>query len=315
MAHPHLQEARDGAAAKLRRIAGFHGTPRNPSGNDSPDGTSGGGKFMAERPGEVISNGPQPSLGLASLKAEGKRPKRNLGKFARGGRTKGKGKGTTVNVMISPSPSSGGPPPMMPPQALPMPRPAGPPPGPAGMPGAAPPPGLPPGAIPPRPGMPPPGMMPHRSGGRAFKRGGAVAPQYPQKVKTAHKQDLSSEGYKRGGKAKKYADGGPLPAAQPPVQMSPQQLAQMSNASNMQGKMQGLQAGRMMNQMRPPQGMAAPAMPQSNVPPGMGLRKHGGKVKRKDGGRTYDAGSITGEGRIEKIKAYGNKAHTKAKSV
>ncbi|HZS57515.1 MAG TPA: hypothetical protein VFA65_24155 [Bryobacteraceae bacterium] len=228
--HPHLKEARDGHADKLRRIAGYHGTPRNPAGNTSTGGTSGGGMFMAEKPGQEIPNGPQASVGLASVGAEGKKPKRNLGKFARGGRTKHKG--TTVNVMVSPHQA-----PMMPP---PMPRPAAPPaiapPGmAAGMPGpAGPPPGLPPGALPPRPGMPPM-MPPHAAGGRAFKRGGKVAsstaPQYPQKVKTAHAQKLGA-----------------------------------------------------------PKGF-------------------------KKGGRTFDAGSLTGDGRKEKIKAYGKKAHAKPKKV
>lgn len=222
--HPHLKEARDGHADKIRRINGAHGTKGNPSGNQSPGGTSGNGKFMAEKPGENIPNGPQGSVGLASIKAEGKKPSRNLGKFARGGRTKGK-KGTTVNIVVSPS----HPPMPTAAPAMPMPHPAVAPPA-GGMPGAGgPPPGLPPGAL--RPGMMPPGippgMPPRALGGRAFKRGGKVAentaPQYPQKVKTAHKQDL--------------------------------------------------------------------------------------KAKFKRGGAAYDAGSLTGDGRLEKVKNYGKKAH------
>lgn len=73
-------------------------------------------------------------------------------------------------------------------------------------------------------------MMPHKRGGRTYKNGGSVAPQYPQTVKTASKQDL-----------------------------------------------------------------------KSNL--------------RKNGGRTYDAGSVSGEGRLEKIRNYGRKAHMKAKAV
>lgn len=88
------------------------------------------------------------------------------------------------------------------------------------------------------------------------KRGGKVAPQYPQKVKTAHQQDLSSHGYKHGG----HAD-------------AEQDLAMIKRTVK------------------------------------------SGALKRKDGGRTFDAGSLSGEGRMEKIKAYGKKAHMKAKAV
>jgi hypothetical protein len=267
--HPHLKEARDSAGSKLKRIAGFHGTEANPSGNKSPRGTL-ANPGMAERPGEVIPNGPQGSVGLASIEAEGKAPRRNLGKFARGGRAKHH-KGTNVNIMIGQP--SGAPPiaPMGAP-ALPMPRP----------PMAGPPPGAPPGMPPPGmgPGMPPPGMGPpgiRKSGGRAFKRGGSVAPQYPQRVKTAVKQpSLRPDMKKHGGGVKKKAYGGPMMPGQMPVNP--------------------MMAGR-------------PVMPQQ-MP--MVARK-GGKVKRAHGGRTYDAGSLTGIGRLEKIENYGRKAHDNPK--
>lgn len=161
--HPHLKEAREGHSSKLKRIAGYHGTPRNPAGNESPGGTTGSFPGGAERAGEVLPNGPQAAVGLDNIKAEGKSPRRNLGKFARGGRTK---KGTTVNVMVSPAPAAA---PAAAP-AMPMPHPpmpmAGPPPGGPGLPPGAgmPPPGGPPGGL-------PPGMM-HKAGGRAFKAGG-----------------------------------------------------------------------------------------------------------------------------------------------
>ncbi len=210
MAHPHLKEAREGHESKLRRLSGAHGTVENPSGNqpvEVVDGGEGGerpqlpwGKRYSETP-----SGPQDAVGL--------KPKKNLGKFARGGRAKHKGKSTNVNIMIGhpggppPGPAippgaalpglPGGAPPMMRP---PMPPPGGPPGMPPGGPGG--PPGLPPGLA---------GMMPHKLGGRAFKKGGAV--------------------------------------------------------------------------------------------------------KRASGGRTFTAGACSGEGREEKIEAYGKKAHMKPKAV
>lgn len=99
-----------------------------------------------------------------ALKMDGKHPKERADRRARGGRTKHKGSGkTNVNVIIAPhSGAPAGGPPMappgvgaapMPPRPMPMP-----PPGAGGPPGA----------------MPPPGMAPHKSGGRAYAKGGAV---------------------------------------------------------------------------------------------------------------------------------------------
>lgn len=55
------------------------------------------------------------------------------------------------------------------------------------------------------------------------------------------------------------------------------------------------------------------------VKPAALQRKDGGTVlaplQRKDGGRTYHAGADSGPGRLEKVKAYGKKAHMKAKAV
>lgn len=364
MAHPHLKEARDGMEAKLRKIAGFHGGRNNPSGNEGSDGTAGSGKFMAERPGEVINSGPQRSVGLKSVKAEGRRPKKNLGKFARGGRAKHKG--TNVNIMISPGQSQGPAPGMSP--ALPMPRP------PMPMPGG-PPPGLPPGAMPPGgmpPGAPPMGM--HRSGGRAFKKGGRIKKAFGGPLGMPQGAQGMPQGAANTGPAMFIPPQGGAP--QNP-QMNPQgaMLRQALMQRQMQGNggMGGMPGGMMRRPMMP-QGAPGQAMPGNGQPlppaavvpaPAAGpsdlpAAKRGGKVapqypqkvktahqqdlsshgykhgghadaeqdlamikrtvkpgalKRKDGGRTFDAGSLSGEGRMEKIKAYGKKAHMKAKAV
>lgn len=101
-----------------------------------------------------------------AVKARSDRPNR-----ASGGRVKTKSRGTTVNVIVAPTGGVE--------QPIPTPAPAAPPP-------VVPPrpPGLPPSA-----GMPPPGgmpMPPMSTGGRAYKRGGAVSDASQGKTPVQH---------------------------------------------------------------------------------------------------------------------------------
>lgn len=112
----------------------------------------------------------------SDTKVPGKKSGGRLDAFARGGRAKGKGHNTKININIAPKgdhpplggapPMLGGPPPMLggPPPGLP---PGGPPPGLGGPPPGGPPPGL--------GGPKPPGMM--ARGGRLKMKGGAETGQ------------------------------------------------------------------------------------------------------------------------------------------
>lgn len=119
-------------------------------------------------------------------------------KYARGGRTKGK---TNININVMPAAPEAAPamPPTLPAGmgAVPAPKPPMPPP-PGPMAG-----GMPPGLL---PGMPPGAgpMMPHKSGGRAYKKGGAVsaasiaANAVHKHEKHLHKGEKETK-FKRGG--------------------------------------------------------------------------------------------------------------------
>lgn len=163
--HPHHKEAHSSMEAKLRKLSGAHGTRDNPSGNESAPVNEDSGPHV------------KPKGKRAALVDGYNKTKPNLGKYARGGRTKHKG--TNVNVIVG-HPGAGAPPPMAGAPALPMPPPRPP----VGPPMAGGPPGgMPPGMMPPGGGLPP-GMIPpggppmplRKAGGRAFKRGGKVHP-------------------------------------------------------------------------------------------------------------------------------------------
>lgn len=174
-------------------------------------------------------------------------------------------KSTHVNVIVAPQAGGG-----MTPAAMP-PRPpvavAPPPPRPA-MP---PPP-------PPAQGMPPPGMGARPPG--MMKRGGGI-----QKTEESGKPWETTMQSKRGGRTMKRDLGGAAPAgAQPPT---PQQIQQY----------QAMRAQQMGN---------APQMPQTGTPGNMPMQKRGGRAERRAGGGVdMHAGAGGGEGRIEKMHAYG----------
>ena len=109
---------------------------------------------------------------------EGKSAKHRLDRRAGGGRVKGKGGKTNVNVIVAHpgGAGAGAPPPMMPPPAAPMPLP--PPRPPMPPPGAMPPPGGPPGA------MPLGGPM-RAGGGRVGKLGRSRGSELEKTLKTA----------------------------------------------------------------------------------------------------------------------------------
>lgn len=69
--------------------------------------------------------------------------------------------------------------------------------------------------------------------------------------------------------------------------------------------------------MMPPGGPGAspggPAMPPGAPPPGM-MHKRGGAAYKR-GGKVYDAGAASGEGRLEKVAAYGKNSKKPAKAV
>jgi hypothetical protein len=142
MAHPH-QEHRDHKVSE-RRLHSLYG--------HMPHRASGGSvEHSDEREDKALVKS---MVKGASLKAAGGKVKARADRpcRARGGKVK-KAKGhTSVNVIVAPQ--GGGMPPGPPPMAMKPPMPAGPPPG-------APPPGAPP-------------MMPHKAGGRAYKKGGRV---------------------------------------------------------------------------------------------------------------------------------------------
>ena len=193
MAHPHLQEARAGAAAKIKRLSGAHGTFEHPSGNEPAPG--------------VVPSGPQRASGLG---VTGNKPRMRMDKFARGGAAKHKKGGTHVNVIVAPGGGHPQPTPVPvpmggPPGGMPMPPPrppmAGPPPGAGG-----PPPGLaPPGAGGP-PGLPP-GLR--KNGGRTFKRGGKVEHDDAAEDRAMVKKMVKPAAMKRahGGRTGKYDAG------------------------------------------------------------------------------------------------------------
>lgn len=161
--HPHLKESRSGHEAKLKKLSGTHGTENNPSGN-------------IPRSYEV-RNGPQRN----GVTAEGKAPKPNLGKFARGGRAKNKG--TTVNVVVAPKAGPDMPAAMPPVAGMPVPAPSAPPP----MAGPA----------------LPPGVPPRKNGGRTYKRGGSVKMRVGAGSGEGREEKARKYGAKTHGKAPK----------------------------------------------------------------------------------------------------------------
>lgn len=199
----------------------------------------------------------------------------HLGKRARGGST-GK-KGTHVNVIVAPQ--GGGMHPPMPGGGMPAPpppRPAAPPPAAPRPPMPAPPPGA--GMMPPGGGMRPPGMM---------KRGGGV-----KKMVEAGTPSENLLQAKRGGKIHRRDVGGPT--GMPMTGAAPQAQGQQGPTP------QQIQAARAM--------MAQKAAQQGGQPmPGqMPMQKRGGRTERANGGGVHmEAGAGGGEGRIEKMHAYG----------
>ena len=162
-------------------------------------------------------------------------------------------------------------------------------------------PGLPPGGS---PGMVQPGMMPRKNGGKA---------EHPHRerdlkdaeelVRDHRKLEGGREARASGGKAGKGkmnvniiigGHGQPQQPPQPPA--GPPPMAPHP-------------------QMPPPPPPQMP--PQSAMPPGAGAPPPGlvpppGPMPRKSGGRAYldmEYGAGGGKGRLEKIKAYGNKLH------
>lgn len=228
---------------------------------------------MSKSGGSTMAKG---ATGLikAPPKVSGKPAKPRLDRpaFARGGRANGK---TNVNVIVAPGggqnqpPTPPMPPPMPPPQAAP---PAAPP-----HPPMMPPPGAGPG-----PGMPPSGLAIRKRGGRVNK-----------------------------------ADGGPV-SLPPPVSMpivQPKAKTQSMDATTtkpswMQGRKALKTGGRVENMGAAKKEGMKNGTQVTHTPGKNDLDDISSKppaLTRKKGGRVYpiDDGAGGGEGRLEKIKAYG----------
>ena len=178
-------------------------------------------------------------------------------------------------------------------------------------------PGLPPGGS---PGMVQPGMMPRKSGGKAEH------PHRERDLKDA--EELVRDHRKSGGEA--VADG-KLEGTRPEGGRE----ARASGGKAGKGKMSvNIIIGGHGQPQQPPQPPAGPPPmaphpqmmppppppqmpPQGAMPPGAGAPPPGlvpppGPMPRKSGGRAYldmEYGAGGGKGRLEKIKAYGNKLH------
>lgn len=175
-------------------------------------------------------------------------------------------------------------------------------------------PGLPPGGS---PGMVQPGMMPRKSGGKAEH------PHRERDLKDA--EELVRDHRKSGGEA--VADGkleGTRPEGGREARASGGKAGKGKMSVNIiiggHGQPQQPPAGpppmaphpQMMPPPPPPQMPPQGAMPPGAGAPPPGLVPPPGPMPRKSGGRAYldmEYGAGGGKGRLEKIKAYGNKLH------
>lgn len=206
---------------------------------------------------------------------EGDAPKRRLDKSRRGGKG-----GSTVNIVIAPQggaekPAGGMQPPMgmvAPPSPPPPPQPPGiPPQALAALAGAA-------------GGAPKPPAMMNRGGRAAYKRGGVVK-----------KAD--------GGKVQGLAEriGG---ASTGEIEGAIKKGVGLLDTAMASGALDRMKAAE-----EPKHGVGDASGGGSGGGNGGNGMKRGGSVKRATGGKVYDAGAGTGEGRLEKKAAYGKRAY------
>ena len=146
-----------------------------------------------------------------------------------------------------------------------------------------------------------------------FKRGGVV------------KEDLKPSGHASGGRVDKFARGGAAKGGKKGTHINIMVAPHGGHAvGGAPGGMPPHPPGPPMPPPGPP-GMPPPgAMPPPGMgagpppppgmggpPPGMPMRNSGGRVYKRGGKVSMKAGSISGEGRLEKVKAYGKNSRHK----